>query len=232
MKNLWVARSVGLFCFVASVFGSSRLCAERVDFGGISLTLPEGWAQEDHSRIRTHVRSRSEVADVDGLIGVWSDPRGAESPSQIVLAHHAERLPVTASSRGLVRALVEESVRDGSNVENFELERVEVIEVDGLPAYRLRLRFRSGGVEVHQLLYVLSAGETYLLGLSWTEDREETAAVFDGVVASVAVSHRPGLLQTSSVWLWSGLLCGFLGGGLRHLRCGSILPAPRAPQRR
>ncbi len=216
--------------FLALWLAPGTASAERVDLSGVTFVQPAGWALQDHSEVRNGLIHKTSTVEVDGLVAVWVKDVGEKTVSRAVFGRRPQKLNVRESGVLPAIRLLVEAMQRSPGIHDFEVDGVNVCEVDGQPSYRIRLRFVAAGAKTEHLLYVVGGEETFVLAFSAPAARyPEEVASFEELVRSTTLPHRASLFHDVSLWLWFSLVLGFLGTtGWKRTYCRSRL-ADKAP---
>jgi hypothetical protein len=193
-----------LITAVVMMFSAPLAASQRVSLGAIEFRVSSEWSESSDSASR--VASGSFVA-------TWSEPRrdGSNgSPGAVVDVQLLGTRPIVSSaSVPAIRASIEKDLRAIDEVIDFEVRSVEVTNVDGVPAYRIRSTLRTEEREVEQLQLLLVSGSAYLLTFTAeAEDFEEFEPRFESLVESIRVREKPSLsaaLPIFGVGLFAGV---------------------------
>jgi hypothetical protein len=152
---------------------AGRLRAVTVHAGGVSVDLPDGW---------------SAVEPPAGAAAAWRLPAGTGVAASLVVEVHPR---ATAVRRDLLPAEERAIERPIHGSPGLRLLAHGVVEVDGLPAYRLRGRTEVEGRAVEQLQFIISGPRTVLLTFSW-EEGGGSEKDFDPLARSARVGQGAG----------------------------------------
>jgi hypothetical protein len=165
-------------------WAGGRLEAGRVHFEGVSLDLPDGWRP---------------IEIPDGTARAWglASPSGMDASLDVEV--HPRRTAVHRILASVDPREIEREVRAAPGLSGFRLLDHRVVEVDGLPAHRIRGRMEPGAGSVgrpagrvEQLQLVIGGRETTLVTFSWEEGRASEGD-FDAIVRSARIERRAGV---------------------------------------
>jgi hypothetical protein len=188
---------------------------DRIQFDGISMSVPASWIARDPAIVRSQVQERAAEADIQSIVGVWGERCLDGYGANLSLSRRSGYMTVSAAEIPRAQKLLEQELGRFSGIKSFLIRDLRIVEVDGLPAYRIRTHLEVFGNPVEQLQYVVAGGKTYILTFSCLEEQfREKEPQFEEVLRSVYLEDRPTLLQTAPVGLWGGVVGGLLSAAL------------------
>jgi hypothetical protein len=187
-----------------------RVGAEHVGLDGVSFDLPEGWRALEPAGDGPLPFGISALERRERTAGAWARSSDSGMEASLTVEVHPQ---ATAIRRDLIpteKETIERVLRAAPEISGFRLLDHGVIEIDGVPTYRIRGQVEVGGYAVEQLQFVLSGSETILLTFSWESGRGSQGEC-ETIARSVRVDRQSGFLARGGPGRL-GLVLGILAG--------------------
>ena len=198
-----------------------RVGAEHVRLDGVSFDLPEGWRALEPVGDGPLPFGISALERRERTAGAWARSSDSGMEASLTVEVHPQATTIHRDLLPSEKETIERVLRSAPEISGFRLMDHGVLEIDGVPAYRIRGQVEVGGLVVEQLQFVLSGPETVLLTFSWETGRGSQGEC-ETIARSARVDRQSGFLERGGpirLSLVLGLLAGLALASRRLAAC-------------
>ncbi len=172
-----LAAGILAVCALVAIAGLPCEAAERLEAGGISLAVAPGW--------------KAAPGDAEG---VWVRSRGTANLNIAVIDRYSE---VSPGRSRLARAEIERAAGGAlGGGGSFQMHEFGVVDIGGVPAYRMECTVEVAGTAVRQLQFVLSGTSTFVVTFSApAETFDALRGEFERMAMGIRLRDRAGTLE-------------------------------------